>query len=411
MVAVSKSTQDWAAPVHGVALKGQRQNMEHYREKLLRSLAASGASMAFRCVDLRVAAYLARKGELDTARRIIAEIREEYRHAVVAQIFVEINYAEGVVDYFERGPAAAVDKLSRSLALTVAVGEDFGTVPLVCGWLAACYRQMGRWSDMGRMLERALSSITDLGSEGFCRTAIVVGDVLQEVAEYAEARYWYDCARRTANLLSDDTAVGAILYNRAALRLFNVRLDRGFDLGEALKEWRIDLEAASAENYTQYIGEHSIEWVFNLLKGQLKLLEGDYLHAALLLRGSEGSEYSLVGWPAVEALRNADLTLAKVRSGGFSAQDIEGEIERISAGIKSGRGLSNGDMALCFRSLAAAAHSVNAQCASRLTSVCQGHLEAHLKSRAEEARALSTVLAGPGGVLIRNRIDAEIISK
>jgi hypothetical protein len=144
---------------------------------------------------------------------------------------------------------------------------------------------------------------------------LVVADVLQEIGQYGSASKWYAAARMQALAIGDDAALSAMLYNRAAIRIFNVRLDEIAGGVINFEEEQIALQTSSAQNYTNYISDRSMRWGFDLMAGQLSMLRGDFVHA---LEQFESDQFSSLAaqWPGVDCVRNADIIRCRIQGEG-----------------------------------------------------------------------------------------------
>ena len=86
--------------------------------------------------------------------------------------------------------------------------------------------------------------------------------------------------------------LGAILYNRAAIRVFNARISEVCGIADLLDESKVDLEAASAANYSLYVKDVGMRWTFDLLVGQIHLLRGEASIALEKLESQHAKELS-----------------------------------------------------------------------------------------------------------------------
>lgn len=259
---------------------------------------------------LKLASYHARKGQYEVARAEIAAARKRFPAGGSAQITGFINFAEGVCDYFEKGASVALIKLRRAKALALGCSPDDELGFLVSAWLATAYRVLGQWSNMSAELLACFPINGEVSDQVLSRAAIVLADAWQESANYSRAESWYKIAHKHALECGDDLAIGAMLYNRAAIHIFNMRL---LDVnGETVdvKACQAALEAASAENYSKYIHDQSMSWVFDLLNGQLMMLKENFVESLSFFRRVTASDLAS-DWPAVDLVRRADVLRCK----------------------------------------------------------------------------------------------------
>ncbi len=256
---------------------------------------------------LRHAVYKTRLGNTEYARKVIQSARSVLSQMNTAQMVAHVNFAEGVCDYFESGASKAIDKLNRSRALGVGCPPDDDLPLLTAAWLAAIYRALAQWDKLSHVLTDIFNSERPVSDEVAVRACLVVADAWEDIEATEMADKWYKAARESALRLGDDSSLGAILYNRAAIRVFNTRIrevkGRDFDIDEC----HIVVQAASAENYAHHVGDVSLGWAFDLLFGQLAILCGQYVEATRRLTSSSIPANLGAHWPSSELMRSADL--------------------------------------------------------------------------------------------------------
>lgn len=363
--------------------------IERYERAMQQSLSADSPVALRRCIDLRVAAYHARKGRFVDARSVVDDIRREFGSRYSAQIFSHINYVEGIIEYFESGAEFAVDKLNRSAAISARYEARDELPSLVWAWLAACHRQRAKWAEMSCALKNSLEKLDDTFRESLERVCIVIADALHETCEYEHSRQWYDCARRNAIDIGDDSAVSALLYNRAAIRMFNTRLDSARGVSPDIEGCRVEMEASSARNYTEYVREDSMKWAFDMFWGQLHLIRGEFQAAASML-DRPGVADQLRGWPAVDAVRRGDLIWCDAALGRASPIELESSIQ--AARDKLLPRLSPSDAALVASSLTSAAELIQASVADDCRKLRDRYLALVEIERAKELSAIREVM-------------------
>jgi hypothetical protein len=108
---------------------------------------------------------------------------------------------------------------------------------------------------------------------------MVLANGLHLAGRYELARPWYELARQSATAEEDRGAISAMLYNVAAIRAANVRLDAVFGKEAAAEAHRARMESASSTNYDAAIGVTSLEHLSKLLQGLLLTLEGKFSDA------------------------------------------------------------------------------------------------------------------------------------
>lgn len=322
--------------------------MSRFESNLLEAINSAVSDTKRSILKLAWAAYRVRVGDIATARSVAVDIRLQYSSNYNPQVFAYINFVEGLCEFFENGIESAIPKLKRSNALSNGCPADDELPALIKAWLAGVYRNLGKWQVMADFLISAIASADRLSSEAYCRLSLVAADAFQEIESYDEATRWYASAHHHAVKLGDDAALSAVLYNRAAIRIFNARLGEVGGRQVDIAESRIALEAASAKNYTQYIKDASMQWGFDLMAGQLLILRRDY-EGALDLLDSEDVRKLEHQWPAVDLVRRADVLRCRALLG----QIDESEVQRQANDIwfRSDTVIGAGDRAISAFSL------------------------------------------------------------
>lgn len=299
--------------------------MSRFESQLLVDVGKGAGRLEGQLASLAWAAYRARIGDFESAKQIVVRERSVQPSVYSAALYARINFVEGLCQYFECGPNAALEKLSRASALAIGCPEDDSLPSLIFSWLAGLHRNQGRWRAMVDSLLAAVERKSACTPEVYFRVCLVCADILQEVGFYEAASVWYAAARERALEIGDDAALSAMLYNRAAIRIFNARLDVASNVVESIEEGYIALQASSAQNYTHYIRDGSMKWGFDLMEGQLRMLHGD-CEAALALLDSKGLTCLEAYWPSVDCVRQADIFRCRAQIRGLKDSFDENSI-------------------------------------------------------------------------------------
>lgn len=356
--------------------------MSRFESKLLEAIDAEVSETKRSVLQLTWAAYRVRVGDPAKARDIAANIRARYSTNYSAQVFAYINFVEGLCEFFESGIESAIPKLMRSNALSNGCPADDDLPMLVKTWLAALYRILGNWKFMADFLILAACCCDRASDEASCRLCLVTADAFQEIESYRDAVRWYSAAHRYALSAGDDAALSAILYNRAAIRIFNSRLEeiRGDQVDTT--EDRIALEAASARNYTQYINDMSMRWGFDLMAGQIHLLKHNYEQALALLDSERFCNFEHQ-WPAVDLVRRADVFRCGAILGRIGVDDLGPYADRVW--LRSGVISGSGDKAVTAYSLSMGLKSSDDNHSLRFLKIAQKALEIFDDERRRES--------------------------
>lgn len=333
--------------------------MSRFEDMLLANFHSKVDSIDRWCAKLDWATYRVRIGDLESIDDILANARNSNVANVEARLYSRINYLEGLYQFFRVGIQSALPKLLRARAIASGCERSDQTYALVNSWLASIYRNLGDWVGMTQALAALVESECAKTVEVRFRLYLVLGDICQEVELYEQASIWYGLARDSALKLGDDAALSAMLYNRASITIYNLRLQYVGGGFPRLNDGRVALEAASAQNYTHYINDQSLPWGFDLMSGQLLMLKGE-AQAALDLFTAKRVEDALEQWPEVNALREADIFRCRsllqdrnaLRASEVveSAQDLLKKIEFVEA---------PGDQAIAIHSIAVGLREVD----------------------------------------------------
>lgn len=363
--------------------------MSRFESNLMELLSDETSDLTRSVILLRLAAYRARTGVTEKVRSEIAEIRQRYADRNSAQLFAHINFAEAMCEFFEHGVQGSLKKLLRSRALSVGCPVDDGLPFLISSWLANSYRILGDWERVGDEVSKAAGQL-DCGvdSEGLARISLVLADCFQEIEDYRQADRWYGISRNQALTCGDDSALSAVLYNRSAIRIFNLRIIEVIKDGFSLDDARIITEAASAENYDLYSNKSAMAWVFGLLRGQLLLLKGSP-RDALEQFGSPAVTDLDQTWPSVDLVRRADIARCKAAIGELTNEEYSHCAGIL--GIEVGVGVGWGDLAIASYSVSKAAESLGNLDADKHLEASKSALGRFMRERERERRMLESL--------------------
>jgi tetratricopeptide (TPR) repeat protein len=164
------------------------------------------------------ACYLARSGDADEANRIATELRSYSGRSSNPRAMLWVMIIEALVLFFDKLSASAEDRMNRACALSSSLGlEDLCN--LSSAWLAHFKFDRSEYAGMSLHLRRVLDRDTHASAASVLRAAIVAADAFRFAGKDREAQGWYEIARSIATNSGDRTAIGAIMYNRAAFGL------------------------------------------------------------------------------------------------------------------------------------------------------------------------------------------------
>ena len=370
--------------------------MSRFEARLLDAIRDEKSEAAKSVLRLVWAAYRVRIGDVLGGRAVVNQVRDICGQRYQAQIFAHINFVEGLCEYFEGGIDAALPKLLRSKALSKGCPVSDDLPVLVGGWLAAAYRNKGQWGSMAVELIEAIRLREHFSDEALCRIGLVAADAFQEVERYGDAAYWYSYVRQRALSIGDDAVLSALLYNRAAIRVFNARIAEIRDGHVDLAGTYVELEAASAKNYTLYIRDASMDWGFDLMSGQLALLKGDY-ESALKLLDSPKVQGLDRQWPAVDVVRRADVFRCRAMLGALEVGRATATAEAIERSIVT---LSSpGDRAIALNSLLVGLEKCQVVESVGYVNLARSSLNLHADERRKESDELSKFMSASEAII------------
>ena len=322
--------------------------MSRFEAELIAQLAEGVPETTRAIVVLQLAAYKARKGEIERARELILDIRRSFAANLDPQVFAHINFAESICDFFDGGLTPAFQKLKRSKVLAAGCPSNDDLPLQISAWMASYFRILRQWGEFEKEIGSILRSQLVLSPLVDCRASLVIADSYQDVEDYSRAHVWYSRARAAALKSGDDSMFGVALYNPSAIRIYNLRIRSISDDHSDLLSCRIELQTASAQNYSQYIKDNGMAGAFELLEGQLALLGGKFNLALEWLTAA--SVHELVrDWPAVGMLVQADTLYAKSKTGAMVGVDIRREVDLIRASLTKSD--NYGDIAIAAHAL------------------------------------------------------------
>ncbi len=170
-----------------------------------------------------LACYWARVGEFDEAERLRKELRSTFGDGRDVRVSILIMCIEGLLLYFRDLSPGALDRLARASLLSVAAGHK-SLIALTSSWLAHIHFNSNRYVEMSDAIGVCLNSLEKSNLPAVCRVAMLLGDAHLYSGNAAVAQLWYDRARNAALELGDQAFVGALTYNRSALRVFVARV-------------------------------------------------------------------------------------------------------------------------------------------------------------------------------------------
>ena len=362
--------------------------MSRYENSLTMQLSEAVDSTARAVSTLRLASYRARKGQVQTSRAAIESIRKEFSSSGNPCIFARINLAESICEYFDNGLERALDKLRRSKLLASGCTHDADLQFEVSAWMASFMRILRRWGDFEHEISFLMENLEGLSPVVNCRAGLAIADSFQEIGEYQRADQWYARVRSSSLAVGDDSMFGASLYNRVAIRIYNLRLNAISGNNADLGGCKVDLEAATAKNYSHYVRDTGMSGAFDLLQGQLALLGGKFDTARELFE--DAAVRSLVrDWPAVDLVMRADCLWIDRKDNSIALNDLFEQALDVYKMILASK--SFGDAAISAKSLHFALQGVDDALSDECLKVAYLSLENFERDRARQMSVLNSL--------------------
>lgn len=265
-----------------------------------------------------LAGYWARAGEVDRAETARQDLRRRFGDYRSPRVSVLIMVLEALQSYYGDLSPNARDRMLRASLLSKGF-RDPALIALTSAWMAHIELNHARFDSMVSELTHAFQSVEEVPTRrGFvpCRVALTLGDANLMAGLPAISQAWYEAARREANERGDHAAIGAMTYNRAALRVARARFDElaGIDTGIDRSLLRVDVD--SAINYQTAAQLSSLEHLLTTARASLWILQGQFGDAANIIPQLLTSDQ--VPDPSVQRLLlEADLALALGKLGQF----------------------------------------------------------------------------------------------
>lgn len=281
------------------------------------------------CERLRMASYFARSGGVGEALAEVERARDAYRDRVVPQVLALINLTEALLAFVSGNPRSALDKTKRCQVIAGA-GGFAGIAGLAAAWQAHFHRNLGEWPSLCEAAVACLGWADSADAETLARLSLVLGDAWLEAGAISESDCWYRAARAHAVACGDDSLTAALLFNRAALHLFNLRLCEAAGADAPVEQCAVALEEASARNYSSYTGVNAMPALLEALRGQLLVVKEEFEAAVRVLQATG----QVAHWPNVDALVRADLAYCFAKLGrNADAQALAGDLANDFAGL------------------------------------------------------------------------------
>jgi len=226
----------------------------------------------------RAASHFARHGKTQDALTSIGVVRAQFGNELHPEVASWLMLAEGVLHFFQAQTREAYDRIRRAYGLAIALRTE-SALPSCAAWMAHVEFHDCAYEKMAAHLEEALTLAKPEDHQARARASLVLANAFQLAGTYPLARPWYEHARLNAAAEGDEATLSAMLYNVAAFRASNVRLDDAFGLEVGTEAHRAGMETASSVNFDFAIGTESLEFLSHMLRGLMLTVKRQYSDA------------------------------------------------------------------------------------------------------------------------------------
>jgi hypothetical protein len=348
------------------------EHLSRYETTLLAKIRDEAGAVAQSILKMKLAVYWFRRGNIEPADALIQEVRHRFASSGSAHVFAHINFAEAIREYLTKGHRPALEKMRRSKVFATGCPDNDNLSLLIAAWLASFYRVSGNWSGLREEVDYLFEKQQGSSPEFLIRCGLLFGDCYQEVEDYDSAALWYRGVHAHSIACGDEVSLSACLYNRAAIRLFNVRILEIVGTPIDLTVCKVEIEAASAINYANYVGDNSMSWASKLLSGQLCMLAGQH-DEALSLFDSIPAAALAETWPGVDLVKMADTLQCQAALRVLNSDDIVAEAGRLGDLIAAWP--NDGDGALAAFSVLSSIELVSPMAADRFRLLSQDRVD------------------------------------
>jgi hypothetical protein len=261
--------------------------MSQLLERLQAELVASGDPIRRAELVARIAGYFARIGKFDESRACIADLRAAFGKGQDGRVTIWIMLAEGLLQLFEELSPSALDRISRALLLATAT--KYGSaIGLLAAWKAHIEFELALYDAAFQSLGLGLSAASADDLDAQTRIAIVLSNLYMLAGDGNSAQAWFLRGHDSAVKNGDQASIEALLYNRVAFRLSDLRAQscRGRIVVAEVTAMRVEVE--SAKNLQELTRVAALTNHIRLVAARLSLLEGKFdtaMERLLAVRG------------------------------------------------------------------------------------------------------------------------------
>jgi hypothetical protein len=263
--------------------------MSPLEERLRAALGAETSEYERAHLKSELALYWARTGQFSEAEALRAELRSGYGQGQNTRISILIMLLEGLLHFFQALSPDSRDRVNRANLLSSTFRER-DLLALTSAWLAHIDFNLCRFDAMATSLATCVANLEfDTGSANV-RISLLLGDIFLFLGARQESQAWYERGRRAATSLGDQAAIGALTYNRAALRVASLRVEAVRRPLSPDDLQLLDVEVRSAINYQAIARLQSLDHLLQFAQVGSQMLSQRYESANKIIEKLLGHE-------------------------------------------------------------------------------------------------------------------------
>lgn len=234
-------------------------------------------------LQVRKACYLSRTGYVDAARDILVEVRKHFGAGESARVSILIMLAEGILAYFETSTSTDSDRIARAQLIALAV-KDRELSALTAAWKAHLEFEKSDYQSMLASLRLVFKLGDDSNHQALARASSVISNVCFMLGDRQRGQYWFMKCRDHALADGDQAMLDAILHNKAACGIADLRCKQCFGAVDAAEIDLVRLEVASTTNYEMMTQTKALNQLNRVLAARVHILQGNYEKAVIEFR-------------------------------------------------------------------------------------------------------------------------------
>jgi hypothetical protein len=229
------------------------------------------------------AVALAQLGRLSEAGEVIGNLRRKYSLGQAVRVSIRLMILEAVVWYYTDRRRSSLDRATRALALAKSAKlSELAAESAV--WVSHLSFNFEKYDLLRESLHIVFKDFEQLDETTRARACLVIADSNQFLGYSDRASAWYGLARIFARKTTDRTILTAIEFNRVAMAISRLRVERflsTYEVWKGRKSWLDDL--MSIERMHLGLGVNSLSELLCLCEALAHQLENNFDQAAVSL--------------------------------------------------------------------------------------------------------------------------------